>query len=146
MKVRAAHAFEHGLMLGELNVGVLHDLHPVAPRVPELHPSSGQQLDTCLLKPSSDLLFIVDHQAEMAIFIAMLGAVFRQIDKLVAKIEESDPGAASPQRKFEQPAIEGERFIDATDFQSDMIHPDEPRLVARYISVRHKCPPSRCPP
>jgi hypothetical protein len=94
MKVRAAHAFEHGLVLGELNVGVLHDLRPVAARVPELHASPGQQLDTCLLKPLSDLLFIVDHQAEMALLIPMPE---RFSDKLimVAKIDENDPGAAS---------------------------------------------------
>jgi len=41
VKVRATHAFEYRPMLGELNIRVLDYLHAVAPRIPELHSSSG---------------------------------------------------------------------------------------------------------
>jgi hypothetical protein len=56
-------------VLGELDIRVLHDLNPVSPRIPELYPSSRQDLDTGLLEPPSDLLLIVHHEAKMAFFV-----------------------------------------------------------------------------
>src|SRR6266436_10120579 len=45
VEVAATHTFENCLVLGELDICVLHDLHAVSPRIPELHSSPGQELD-----------------------------------------------------------------------------------------------------
>jgi hypothetical protein len=76
VKVRATHAFEHRLVLGELDIRVLHNLNPVSPRIPKLHPSSGQGLDAGLLEPPSDFLLFVHHEAKMAFFVGTLNSAF----------------------------------------------------------------------
>ena len=44
-KIREAHASEHRIVLGELDIGVLNDLHPVSPRISELNPASRDDLN-----------------------------------------------------------------------------------------------------
>ena len=53
-------------MLGELDIGILDDLHTIAPWIPELHTPSGQQFHSSVLELLSDLLFIVYDEAKMA--------------------------------------------------------------------------------
>src|SRR6266851_1656489 len=137
VKVRATHAFEHRPMLGELDIRVLHDLHAVAPRIPELQPSSGQGFDAGFLEPLSDLLLIVHHQAEVAVLVGRLSATFGEVNKLISHIDEGYLRTAPTQRELEEPAIEGKRFFYALDLQGHVIDTDEPCLVVQFLDVCH---------
>src|SRR5260370_17328750 len=128
-------------MLGELDIRVLHDLHAVSPRVPELHPSSGQSVDTGFLEPLSDFLLIVHHQAEVAILVGRLSATFGDVNELVSQIDEGYLRTAPTQREFEQPAIEGQRFLYVPDLTAHVVDTAEPSLFAPLLHRRHLSPP-----
>ena len=63
VEVAATHTFENCLVLGELDICLLHDLHAVSLRIPELL-SLGKSLTPAFELPS-DLLFIVHHEAKV---------------------------------------------------------------------------------
>jgi uncharacterized cupin superfamily protein len=70
-------------------------------------------------------LDVVDDEADMAMRVGWLGAAGRQRDELVAYVDEGDALAATSEREVENGAVEVERFLDVSDLQGDVIHPDE---------------------
>jgi hypothetical protein len=69
-----AHPGQHLRRLRELDVGVLHDLHVVAPRVVEVEAPAAEYLRARLLEPAAHLVAVVHHEAEVALAVRWLRA------------------------------------------------------------------------
>src|ERR1700737_463110 len=113
-------------MLGELDICVLYDLHAVAPWIPELHSSPGQELDAGFLELPSDLLLIVHHKAKVTIFVRTLSAALGEVNKLISHVDEGYLRVPPTQRELEQSPIESERFFYAPDLQGHVVDTDDP--------------------
>ena len=70
-------------------------------------------------------LDVVDDEADVSVRVGRLRAAGRQRDELVADVDEGDALATPPEREVENRTVEVERFLDVSDLQSDVIHPDE---------------------
>src|ERR1700680_4102941 len=123
-------------MLGELDICVLYDLHAVAPWIPELHSSPGQELDAGLFELPSDLLFIVHHEAKVALLLWMLSVRFEESNKLIPHFDEGHLLAAPAQRELEHPAIKSKCFLDVPDLQGHVVDADQPCLFVHFSRLR----------
>jgi hypothetical protein len=47
--------------------------------------------------------------------------------ELIADVDEGGAVRATTQRELEEPAVEGERLLDVSDLECDVIDADEPR-------------------
>ncbi len=69
-------------------------------------------------------LDVVDDEADVAVRVRRLRAAGRQRDELIAHVDEGDALAPPSEREVENGAVEVERFLDVSDLQGDVIHPD----------------------
>ena len=65
----------------------------------------------------------------MAVDVAVFGADLRQVDELVAHVDEGVGLALAAQLEVEDAAIEGERLLDVADLDGDVVHADHPGLL-----------------
>ena len=105
-----SHAVEHVGRLGELDVAVGHYLDAVAPGVAEIE-ALVQGLDAQPLQGGPHRRPVVDHEAEMALAVGILGLAEAQLDELVAKVDEGIVVAAAAQGEVEDGAVELQRLI-----------------------------------
>src|SRR5216684_3344114 len=74
---------------------------------------------------------------KVAILVGRLSATFGDVNELVSQIDEGYLRTAPTQREFEQPAIEGQRFLYVPDLEGHVVDTDEPCLVARLLDRCH---------
>ena len=67
----------------------------------------------------------------MARAVRRLRPTFHQRNELVADVDERGARHAPAQRELEDPSIEVERLVDVSDFERDVVDPDETR--ARHL-------------
>src|SRR5260370_24359020 len=125
--------------LGELDVGIFDDFEAVAPGIEEIeeltlnHPGAGR------LRQFDDARAVVDDEADMAALDALMPVVRhpRDIDELVAQVDEGVALALAAQFEIEDPPVPFERLVDVADLDRDMVDADELGLLA----VGHSLPP-----
>ena len=71
---RPPHAGEHARFPRELDVGVLHHLDMIAPRIDEVEATTRQDLRSRILECASRRLLGVDHRSEVALVVGSLVA------------------------------------------------------------------------
>jgi hypothetical protein len=86
-----SHPTEDRRCLRELDLGVFDDLHEIAPRIAEVEPGSGKDVDPRLYQGSARGCPIVDDQAQVAALVGRLGAALGERDELVADVDEGRP-------------------------------------------------------
>ena len=64
----------------------------------------------------------------MPLLIRRLFPPFHQRDELIAHVDKSGVGSATPQFEGKNPPIERQRLVDISDLKCDMIDPDDVRL------------------
>jgi hypothetical protein len=64
----------------------------------------------------------------MSVVVRMRRFCFHQRYELIAHINEGLPFASSPQLEGENLSVEGERRINVTNFQGNVVQANEPRL------------------
>src|SRR5260370_21199340 len=125
--------------LGELDVGIFDDFEPVAPGIEKIeeltldHPGAGR------LRQLYDARTVVDDEADMAALDALMPVVGhpRDIDELVAQVDEGVALALAAQFEIEDSPVPFERLVDVADLDRDMVDADEPWFPA----VGHSLPP-----
>ena len=70
----------------------------------------------------------------MARTVAVFRADLRQVDELVAHVDEGVGLALAAQREIEDAAVEGQRLLDVADLDRDMVH-SRPSL-GRVVQLR----------
>src|SRR5205823_7405391 len=75
---------------------------------------------------------VIDDKADMAALDPALLVVGhpRQIDELVAHVDEGAALVLAAQVEIEDPAVPGQRLVDVADLDRDMVDADQPRLLA----------------
>src|SRR5262249_37736001 len=128
-----AHPAQHVRRLGELDVVVADDLYSVAPGVAEIEEAAGQRLDARRRQRAAHRVLVVDHETEMTAVVGGLGAPLLQSQELIAQIDEGRGLALAAQLELEQAAVKGQRLLDVTDLEGDMVETDG----ARFSWLRH---------
>ena len=103
---RQAHAAQHVRRLGELDVAVRHHLDAVPPGIEEVEERTIEQFAARGLDQRTHRTAVIHHQAEMARAVAMFAAGLRQVDELVAHVDEGVGLALAAQREVEDAAVE----------------------------------------
>src|SRR5260370_21384259 len=136
---RPAHAAHYTGRLGELDVRVLDDLEPVAPRIEEIEERAFDNARDGGFRQLDDAAAVVDDKAEMPLLDAVGRVVGHQghVDELVAHVDEGVTLALAAQVEIEDPPVPIESLVDVADLDRDMIDADEPRL----LSFGHDRPP-----
>ncbi len=124
-----AHPREDGRRLRELDVGVLHDLHVVAPGIAEVQPAAARDVGAGVLEPAAHLLAVVHHEAEVALPVGLLGAAGGEHEELVAHVDERHAGHAPPELQLEDATVERERLVDVVDLEHQVVDADQPGHV-----------------
>ena len=65
-------------------------------------------------------------------------AALHEREELITDVDEGSAARATSQRELEEPAVEGERLLDVTDLECDVVDPDE----ARHGRIRWRSPNS----
>src|SRR5438094_1500205 len=137
---REAHAAHHIGRLRELDVRVLDDFEPVAPRIEEIEERAFDKERAGGLRQLDDGAAVVDDKAEMPLLDAINRVVGHQghVDELVAHVDEGVALALAAQFEIEDLAVPSESLVDVADLDRDMIDTNESRL----LSFGHDRPPT----
>ena len=119
-----------------MDVRVLDDLHPVAPRIAEVESPPGKDLDSGLLEGGANGRPVVDDEPEVARRVIRLGSPLRERDELVAAVDEGHSRHPAPKLEIEDLAVERQRPVDVTDLQGDVVDPDRPGARCQPLPVR----------
>src|SRR5215211_1946993 len=130
-----AHALEDLGGFGELDLGVVHDLPVVAPRVEEIQAPARHDLHPHLLERPPDHPPVVYHHPYVPVIVGGGVLSFDERDELVSCVYECHPGSASPQLDIEEAAVELERLIYVPYLEGDVVEPDEPRAVCHRAII-----------
>jgi hypothetical protein len=117
-----AHALENVIRLGELDVVVGHDLDAISPWIANIQPVIDA-FDTEFIQCPLHRLAVVDDETEMALGIGHLGPTKRELDELVAEIDERVVVAFAAELEVEDRAVKFQRFVQVVDFKDDVIDP-----------------------
>src|SRR5262249_58962933 len=82
---------------------------------------TGQELAAGRLDEVADGGAVVDHEAEMAPVVPVLVLRLHEGDELVAHVDEGLVLALAAQGELEDAAIEGQRLLDVTHLERDVI-------------------------
>src|SRR5438034_3572409 len=132
--MREPHAAQHVWRLGELNILVADDLDAVAPRVEKVEKRSRESLDSRVAQCFAGRFLVVDHQSKVTPLVDRLRATLLERKELVSEVDESHGFAFASKFEIEQAGVKIQSRFDVTDFESDMIEPDD----ARFFRFRHR--------
>ena len=119
--------------LGELHVGISHDLDVVAPGVDEVEVPIRRGHAGGLGRGHHGAA--VHDQAAMALRVGCLRAAADERQELIAQVDEGHDHAAlvvlvgAPQVEFQHVPVEAQSLLDLADFQGDVVQADEPGFV-----------------
>src|SRR5207248_10188258 len=129
--------------LGELDVGILDDFDAVAPGIEEIEEGAVDHFGAGRLGTRLHARTVIDDKPDMPPLDPRLLVVgdARQIDELVAHVDESGALAAAAQIELEDLAVPVQRLVDVADLDRDMVDADQPGLlaVAHLILPRGSC-------
>ena len=80
-------------------------------------------------------LLVVDDEAHVTVVIGRLTTAFLQREELVAEVDEGRRFGPAPKIEIEQTAVEGQRLVDVSDLESDVIEADHPGFPCRHESL-----------
>ena len=124
LEMAEAHAPQNVIGLGELDVCVGGEFHPVAPGVEKIGETARQQLHTHLFEPGDGSMLVVDRDAKVPPLVGALAARRHEIDELVAKVDKGGIGRLPGNLKVEEALVEGHRLGDVADFEGDVVDAD----------------------
>src|SRR5215212_5015648 len=138
LQLAEVHPLEYVWCFGELDVGVLHYLPAVAPRVEEVEAPAGQDLHVHLSKRSPHRPPVVHHHPDMAMLVRPLAAPLGEGDELVSGVDERHAAPAPAQLHLEEAPVKLEGLLDVADLDGDVVEPYEPgvRSHAPILSAR----------
>jgi hypothetical protein len=85
-------------------------------------------VDTTLLKRCTHAFLVVDDEPEVPSSIARLAASCCKRDELVSHVDEGHRRAGpTSQLELEVASVPGERFVDVTDLERNVVDPNEAR-------------------
>jgi hypothetical protein len=117
-----AHAPENVIRLSELDVVVRDDFDAISPWIENIQPVIDA-LDAEFVQCPLHRLAVVDDETEMALGIRHLGSTERELDELVAEIDERVVIALAAELEVENRAVKLQRFVQVVDFKDDVIDP-----------------------
>src|SRR5260370_1089402 len=114
---RQAHAAHYTGRLGELDVRVLDDLEPVAPRIEEIEERAFDKTRAGGFRQLDHAAAVVDDKAEMPLLDAVDRMVGHQghVDELISHVDEGVALALAAQRVIEDLAVPIESLVDVAD-------------------------------
>ena len=112
---------QHGRRLRELDVAVVDDLDAVSPRIAEVEPAAGQDLDARPPRGPPHRLLVVDDQPEMAIVVAAWARPSLSARNWSPMSRNAMPRRPSAELEGEEPAVERERLLEIADLERDVV-------------------------
>jgi hypothetical protein len=112
-----------------LNVGVSDDLDSIAPRVQEIEKRAGQRLDACVGQCRADGLLVIDDQSKMTAIVGGLCTAPLEHHELVTEVDERCRIGLASKFEFDNATVEGQRSVNVTDLQGDMIETHGTRFL-----------------
>src|SRR5215212_2251619 len=106
---------------GELNLGVLHDLPAVAPRIEEVEAPARQDLHVKVPERPPHRPPVVYHHTDVAMIVGLLRPPLREGDELVPRVYERHAGTAPTQLYLEEASEELQGLLDVANLQGDVV-------------------------
>src|SRR5829696_773329 len=126
-QVAEAHCAQYVGGFGELDLGVLHDLPAVAPRVEEVETPAGQDLHVHLVKRPPHRPPVVDHHTDVAMIVWVPRPPLREGDELVPRVYERHSAPAPAQLHFEESPEELQGLLNVANLEGDVVEPHQCR-------------------
>src|SRR5215210_1182798 len=129
-----AHPLEYAWRFGELDLGVLHYLPAVAPRVEEVEAPARQDLHVQLPERPPHRPPVVHHHPDVAMYVRFLAAPLREGDELVSGVDKRHAAPAPAQLHLEETPVKLEGLLDVADLDGDVVEPHQCR-AGRHIPI-----------
>src|SRR3954463_14861602 len=126
--MRKFHGPEHFGCLGKLNIAIFYYLDPVAPGIEKIKKITFEQSGAGGAHEVTNTRPIIHNKTEVPVLVRMRRTCFHQRDELIAHINESLPFASPSQLEGEDLSVEGERLINVTNLQGNVVQANKPRL------------------
>ena len=108
----------------------------IAPWVYEVEGAAFPHAEPRLPKRRADAFLVIDDEPEVPRLVGRLPSACGECDELIPHVDEGHRAANSAaQLEFEESPVPGQRLLDVTDLECDVVDPDEPG---------HRTPPYEC--